>query len=329
MARGRRQAGDLVSRPPRRALREDDGVAQVVGAILLFGIFVGIIAFLNVTAVPQAGLAAEEQHLLDVLDELNALQLDAEGAGGPDDVGATVGRALRLSPSHDVGQDFMSFFLAQPARATGEVSFDRDYGAITLHHHAGNARAHWDIGSAAESLPLGRVTFDQNSVFRTSASYHLETGALIADDGGAPRVRFSPPVLVTSDGEDTTVVVKARVLNGTEGSIGGTTTVRLGLVTEAATLVAPDRPNANSTTLRLHTAHGSAWGAYLNETSLDAGLRPWTGGAEVGYHTTVLKGGGKDGLDQVEWRVFGKNANESKRDVRLVSGLAVYTLSMG
>ena len=50
--------------------RDEMAGAETVGAILLFGLFVAVITILNVTSVPAAGLAAEEQHHEDVLAAL-------------------------------------------------------------------------------------------------------------------------------------------------------------------------------------------------------------------------------------------------------------------
>ena len=305
-----------------RALRErpDEAGAETIGAIILFGIFVAVIAVMNVTAVPAAGLAAEETHYARVLESLGGLQAEAEAAGLPGNVGATVGRALSLGPEQDPGQDFMSFFLATPARATGQLSFTPNYGAMTLSHtRAAPAGTVYDIGSASAGFPMGRITFDPHPVFRQEGSVQLENGGLVVAHGAAETLRFTPPVTVSVAGGTTHVTVKARALNGTDFDVGGTAAVRVALQTEAATLNAPVANNADQVVLKLETAHGRAWGAFLNETSTRGGLS----GAQ--FTTDVSMGTGSGGLDVVTWTVMGTG---SGNDVRLSSGIAVYGVTV-
>jgi hypothetical protein len=53
--------------------RDEEAGAEVVGALVLFGIFVATIAFLNATAVPQAAGAAEQEHYQHVFTTINTL----------------------------------------------------------------------------------------------------------------------------------------------------------------------------------------------------------------------------------------------------------------
>lgn len=300
--------------------RPDEAGAETIGAIILFGIFVAVIAVMNVTAVPAAGLAAEETHHARVLEALGGLQAEAEAAGLPGNEGATVGRTLGLGPEQDAGQDFMSFFLATPARATGQLSFTPNYGAITLSHtRAAPPGAVYDIGSATAGFPMGRLTFDPHPVFREPGTLQLENGGLVLATGSAETMRFAPPVTVSVAGGTTHVTVKARALNGTDADVGGTAPLRVALETEAATLNSPAANNADQVVLKLATAHGPAWGAFLNETSTKGGLS----GAQ--FTTDVSMGTGADGLDVVTWTVAGTG---SGNDVRLSSGIAVYRVTV-
>ena len=295
---------------------QDEAGAETIGALILFGIFVAVIAVMNVTAVPAAGLAAEETHHARVVEALGALQAEAEAAGLPGNVGATVGRALALGPEQDAGGDFMSFFLATPARATGQLSFTPHYGSITLSHtRAAPPGTVYDIGSATAGFPLGRITFDPHPVFRAPGTVQLENGGLVLASEAGETMRFAPPVTVSVAGGTTHVTVKARALNGTDADVGGTAPVRVALQTEAATLNAPVSNNADQVVLKLETGHGPAWGAFLNETST-------TGGLSAGQFTThVSMGTASGGLDAVTWTVLGTG---SGNDVRLSSGIAVY-----
>lgn len=313
--------------------RDEQAGPEVIGALILFGLFVTTIAMLNITAVPAAGLAAEEEHIRTVLDNLNGLQLAGENGATPSNVGATGGVALSLAPARDVGQDFFSFFLAQPAQATGELTFERDYGNLSLYHYQGGGGGliTYDIGAASTGVTVGRITFDPNPVFRDEGIFQLENGGIVSTESGASSMRFAPPVTVTVDSLGIThVAIKARIFNGTDLSIGGSTSVRVALLTEAATLYAPTSENANSTFLRLETAHGPAWASYFNTTSQTAGLSAWDGlGTELGYTTSVAMGAGADGADVVTWRVYGIDSSATTRDIRLTSGIAVFGVSVG
>lgn len=296
--------------------RRDEAGAETVGALVLFGIFVGVLAFLNVTAVPQAGLEAEEQHYLDTLGALNALQASAEAAALPGGAGTTVSEALVLGPSRSADGGFFGAFVAEPAQAAGELRFNASYGNVSLQHtEAGSGAAIYDLGGPALRLPLGQLVFEPNAIFRPEGAVSVENGAIITNDGGTQTLRHAPAITLAQADGVTQLVVKTRLLNGTSASLGGTGPARVALHTEATTLSAPAAANAQNATLRLETAHGRAWGAYLNSTSQAAGLAPG-----VGYSTSVQRGAGLHGLDVVTWRVEGTGAGN---DVRLTTGLAL------
>lgn len=306
---------------------DEQAGAETVGALILFGIFVMTIAFLNLTAVPQAGLAAEEEHVRRLLDDMNALQVEAEAAALPESEGATVGASLPLSPDRSVGSDFFSYFLADPARAAGEVTFVQDYGNLTLTHHQGMGPVRVDIGSPSAQFPMGRLRLDPHSIYRSDGVLQLENGALVTTDGGSGTLRFSPPVTARNDSGTILLTVKARILNGTDASVGGASIVRVGLITEAATLVSTSAPNARNATLRLETEHGAAWASFLADVAEGVGLMPWTAGPEVGYELVLQEGAAPGGLDVVTWRVFGASG-AAANDIALSYGVGIYTVTL-
>lgn len=302
----------------RRARRDELAGAEVIGALILFAIFVAVIALLNVTAVPNAGLAAEEQHYEATLSHLNGLQAEAESATA---AGATVARSIELAPERSVGQDFFSFFLASPARSSGELLFEPDYGNLSvLHYRQGVPTAYYDLGAADERLPIGRIVFDPHSNFRGEGLVQLENGAVVTTSGATSSMRFDPPVAVSVAGDTTSVRILGRVLNGTGVSLGGTAPARIGLMTEASTLTSPNSNNAQNATIRIETRHGEAWGELLNRTSLGAGLT-----ANTQFHVAVQRGAGEQ-ADVVTWIV---NGTATGNDVRLSTGISVYRVTLG
>ena len=306
-----------------RLRRDEVAGAETVGALILFGLFVTVIALLNVTAVPDAGLAAEEEHHQRVLDTLGGLQAEAEAASLPTSTGATVSRALALAPERDVGSDFFSLFLAKPARAAGQVTFASEYGNVTLSHTRNAAPgALYDVGTPDAKFPLGRVTFDPHPNFRQPGLVQLENGAVVTTTPDAETLRQTPAISLSVQGGVTHLTVKVRVFNGSAQDLGGTSGVRVGLETEAATLHSPVSPNANQVVLRLETAHGRAWGAFLNETATEGGLT----GAQ--FSTVVSMGTAPEGLDVVAWTVSGTGVG-GQNDIRLTSGLAILGVRLG
>lgn len=305
---------------PSRGPGRDAAGAEVIGALILFGVFVTTIALLNITAVPDAGLANEEEHYERTLSALNGIQSEAETAAIPGNLGATVARSLDLAPPRTVGQDFFSFFLATPARASGELTFEPDHGNLSvLHHRQGNPGTFYDIGGESVRFPLGRLRFDPHPVFRAEGVIDLEDGGVVTTAGGAESMRFDPPIAVDVASGTTYLSIKARVLNGTPMSIGGVAPVRTLLTTEAATLLAPTSNNAVDVTMRLNTTHGDAWSSFLARISAAAGL---TSGTQ--YYVGVDEGAGS-ALDRVTWMV---NGTATGNDIRLTTGLAVYTVAV-
>ncbi|MHB8605610.1 MAG: hypothetical protein ACYDCK_10190 [Thermoplasmatota archaeon] len=299
--------------------RRDAAASEVVGAIILFAIFIGTLAILNLTAVPNAGKNAEQQHAGAVLTDLNGLQASGEGIAVPSAVGAGVARSIALAPAAPPGGDMMSFFLATPATAAGELSFVADYGNLTLTHTAGAATV-TDIGNAAVRFPIGRILFDPHNYFASPGTDVLENGAVLTTAPGSETLRFAPSISVKVAGATTDVTVLARVLNGSSLDIGGTTSVRVAFTTESASISAPVAPNAGRVVLRLETSFGPAWSDYFNATSTSAGL---VYGA--GFTTTLARGAAPGGLDVVTWTIDGTG---SGTDIRLTSGLSVFRVGL-
>lgn len=308
--------------------RADDAGAEIIGALILFAIFVATIAILNVTAVPNSGLAAEEEHYESVLSDLNGLQAEAEAAVSP---GATVARSLELAPERSVAQDFFSFFLAAPARSSGELTFEPDYGDLSVSHTrdtgGGPVVTYNDLSGPGEELPLGRLVFDPHSNFRGEGRIELENGGVVSIDGSAGSMRFDPPIRLSTTGGTTLVTVQARVLNGTPVSLGGLAPVRLGFVTEASTLTESATPNANDVEVVLKTLHGDAWSEYLDRIS-DAALCSAADvtaalpGCTVAQYELVLVEGAGGALDTLTWTIHGKATDDSD-DIRLATGISV------
>lgn len=313
----------------RARARPDEAGAEVVGAMLIFGIFIGSIALLNVTAVPRAGLAAEEAHFSEVLNELGSLQSAAEVTAFPGAVGSTASRAFELSPTYRPGQDFFSFFVASPAKAVGEVTFDPDYGNVRVYHYRdGVAGPLVDVGSFTTPLPFGRLGFDQHPEFREPGVLSAEMGGVVTTSGTSETMRFAPPISVGVKDGTTNVTIKVRLLNGTAETVGGSAAVRTTMESRASTLLTPPVASVNRVVLYLETQHGHAWGTFLNRTAEAGGLSPTPATDATGYTTTVSVGTAPGGLDQVTWIVKGTNAG-SADDVRFTRGFTAFDLKVG
>lgn len=298
----------------------DAAASETIAAIILFGLFVTTITVLNVTAVPKAGLAQEEELHQRVLDAMNAIQADAEAAGAPSGTGTTVARSIPLSPSRRVGEDFMSYFTAEPARAAGQIVFQADYANVHLSHYVdGSVTRIMDAGSLTSRLPLGRVTFDPHPVFRHEGVVRLEGGAVITTDSDAETIRFAPPFSVSQNDGVTTVTAKIRLLTGTDVSASGLTSARASLLTLTATLTVPPAANAERVILVVETEHGRAWAEHLDGACDEAGLD------DAECDAVLVVDGGAGDLDEVTWTVLGTG---SGNDVRLVSGVAAYEVTI-
>lgn len=305
-----------------RSGREDDASAQVIGALILFGLFVTTIAFLNVYAVPRSGLAAETEHYDRVAAAMSGLQAEAEAAALPSTIGASVARSLDLAPAPVVAKDFISFFMASPARSAGEIRFDPSYGSIRLNHSAYNSTTPstptnvTDVGNATVAFPIGRLVFDPHSNFRGATTLAWENGGIVETGASTPAMRFAPPITLARDPADPSariaLAIHTRVLNGSSFDVGGGAPVRVQLVTEAATLTTPATPNAESVTLRIETENAAAWDAYL---------RDLCEGVTTCSLTTTQS--------LVEWTVEGPLASGAGNDISLSVGLAIFRVSAG
>lgn len=309
-----------MTRPLTRA--DEDAGAETVSALILFGLFVTVIAFLNVESVPAAGYAQEAALFDEAVEAVSALVATAESAGVPGMEGTSTARIVPLKPHRDVGQDFFSLFMAVPAVSTGELTFVQDHGDVRVTHTPSGGSEVVDVGSVTTPLPFGRLRFDPHPIYRDAGVVDVALGGVVTTDGDPEVMRFAPPFDVTVENGVTTVTATPRILTGTPVSIGGGASARVSLTTESATVVTPPDANAARVDVRIETAHGVAWAAHFRSVSEAAGLDE----ATSEFAVTRAAGAGSGGLDVVTWTVYGEG---SGNDVRLITGSVVHTIRIG
>lgn len=166
------------------ALRRDDrAVSPVIGAILLFGIAVALLATVQTTGIPAQNQEVEFKHYVDSqkdLQEMRAAVLDAPADGGSTTVTMDLGAHY---PSH------LLFFNRPPS--SGRLATER-VGAGEIRAEAGgiNVTELCGLGSA-DSVATKHLTYAPNYNYVDSAGEQRYENTVLYQptDGGDPVIR--------------------------------------------------------------------------------------------------------------------------------------------
>lgn len=174
------------------ALRTDDqGVAAVIGFVLVLAVLITYLAYVAGTDVPRWGAEAERSWDRTVGDSL--ARLDRSAAAGLGSQAATT-VAIPAAPAPRAF-DVPLVARTQPVAPSGAIAFDPGCGELTATHDAG-ATTVTDIADGAQ----GCLAFTEQGTYAPSYGYRTEFGGLLRIERSRAYVVAGPPLDLKDQG---------------------------------------------------------------------------------------------------------------------------------
>ncbi len=263
----------MIGRTTRNA---DEGIAAVMGVILLLALAVTVYAHVLTTDVPQWGAEAERDWDKDVRGAFADVTRSLHPEGDADSVAVSIPPAPKPESYR-----FLFFAKAEPVAPSGAVAFEPACSAFTATHTPHGGAAITDLVNASR----GCVQFSSDSAYSTPYGYHVELGGLVRSQGDRGDVAVGPALAVERlpDG-DLRITLKVPSLRGAAASAStGTTGARIQVTPGLGAPDASAALNAGSTRWVFTTAYPAAWADWFDDALSAADLvdsRPAPGPGE-------------------------------------------------
>ena len=304
-----------------RKLRDDHGVAAVVGFVLILAAAITYYSHVARNDVPRWGAEGEKAWDAAVGESLLRLER-AAGAGIGSDASVTESVPAAPQPK-GLNVPFIQAARAQPP--SGSVSFDPDCGGVTAAHDIAGVTI-TDMTRAG----TGCIRFRAQATYTASYEYLLENGGLLRIQGDRAAVLAGPALeLKAETGRDLASLTVVEMRGPATGVGASQSAVPIDLVPRPGSAEAMAASNAASASWTLRTAWPGAWAAWFAAQIGEAGL-------DADHNYACVQGdarAGCGGLAPDEMRVvlYGPNgpALPLVPDVTLSLSYGRYDVAMG
>lgn len=267
--------------------RQDDGVASVIGAILVLAVMGIALLYVNAVHVPAQGQAAE----VAGRERAEAALLSLASAAGGEQATNLV-RDLPLKPPR-TDPPLLSGVVLTPVRAEGRLGFDPEATRITLSHvtvapaggvpaddpvrkaEGGGRMRVYDMGNATQGQPVGALRLSFGGQYLESATYRFEAGGIMVQRATGSALVAPPPLQVTRAGTAslpvTAVEWRLPVLRGTPGEVSGAETAQVGLAPGVTSRLGGGQ-HVFEVTVRVETETLTAWKVALEQVVGGSGV---------------------------------------------------------
>lgn len=250
---------------------DDNGVAAVVGFVLILAALVTYVAYVARSEVPQWGADAEHGWDQSVGESLARLDRQAAaGVGTPASLTVTVPAA----PAPHVF-DVPLVTRTSPSAPTGSVSFEPDCGGMWANHTLAGATLVNDIRNGGH----GCIVFREQGSYSPSYGYRAEFGGLLRIERdrafvvAGPVLELRPDLDAAGSGK---VVASATFLDlsGASNSVGaaGRAGVPIDLAARPSGAEAGETPNALTAVWTFDTPYTTAWQTWFDGQIAKANL---------------------------------------------------------
>ena len=245
----------------------DDGVAAVVGAILLLALAIAFYQQAALSDVPRWGEEAAREWGDDLDDAMHDF---ARGVG--EHVGDRVAAEAALPAAPEPrALDWTLLGSRVAPRAQGEMSYVEGCARVSVTHRTAAGATVKDL----VDMPSGCLSLRAAGPTGTTRAWRYELGALLRmEDGGSTLVQG--PALVVVPGEDASEPWRVRldlpILDGNgDAAPLGSSGARVTLLPLATAPEADPVANADNLTVRIDTASPKAWRAWMQEEMAASG----------------------------------------------------------
>ncbi|MCD1296060.1 hypothetical protein CUJ83_13735 [Methanocella sp. CWC-04] len=237
----------------------NSAVSTVIGAILVLGLIVSVIALFKVVYIPEMKKQAESDHMQNVLSDMmdHKSRIDAAAA---------IGRGI-VTTNVEMGGG--SIPLIDPGSSSGALGIDPSYGSliITAYNQSGT-----NLGT--DLTNMGSITYSSNNNYWLDQKYHYESGMLILSQAAGHKKLGDPCMSVRRDpgnSSNITVMMFPIRINDQASSVASTQNEMLTSTIFPENCVHREA-YVNNVSISVTSIYAGEWESYFEEIFTGAGL---------------------------------------------------------
>lgn len=249
-----------------KRFRRDDGLAAVIGILLVLAVLVKAYALALQEDLPIYGEQAENSWDASLRAAFGAV---AQGVGASMQSGVATSTTIpRSPPAKTLDVPFVGG--AAPLPPDGNLRFEQDCGKTNATHKRAGNLSITDLASIA----TGCLTFQAEPAYGVPFGYVYEFGGVLYLQSGTAVVVSAPALsLDASSPVSYTVSLTLPKLQGAAlAASAGRTDLHVDIVPGASAGEIEQKPNAGNVTWSFETRYPAAWKAWYNERFRDAGF---------------------------------------------------------
>jgi len=237
----------------------EHAVVGVVTAILLIGLIVSVISFVQTMYIPKIMEQREADHMDKVAEQFTYLTTIIDGQA----LNEIKNRPLTTSIT--LGSKELPYMLSVRSFGTLEI-LDNDARAIDIYNDSDDSPFHF---------PFGAITYSSGNAYFLDQSYIYEAGAMIVNQTDGNSMMIPPIIFAYYDATTDTVTISFDVVNissvGNKNIASGYGTYPI--QTEFHDILPlPDHTFTDVSSITIATPFSNAWLAFINHTLIEANL---------------------------------------------------------
>jgi cell division protein FtsL len=233
----------------KRIKNSEEGVVGIVVALLLIGLFISAIAFVQTVYVPQWMNEKEAEHMDQVANQFSQLKFTM------DTLSMTKQQNNPVSSPITFGSKEMPFLSS--VRSYGSLDILPNDCRITI----------TDNNGESVSYILGSIKYASENAYYIDQSYILENGALILNQNSGDIMAVHPAFSVVDMNDLSFNIVKLTGIEGKTSASGyGTYPVQTKFSSSTFSMIQHVKQ------ITIFTHHKNAWGNYFNDSLLNSAL---------------------------------------------------------
>lgn len=231
----------------RKSLKKsDNGVVGIVVALLLIGLVISAIAFVQAVFVPKWMAESESEHMEEVAKQFSQLKFATDTLAMTDNTYSSISCPITL------GNKEMPFLFS--ARTYGDLEIlPNDYMMV------------FNLTEGNETISLDSIKYTSHNAYYINQNFVYENGAIILNQQSGDTIKIAPSIDISTIGGDIPIITMYTM---TFNEVGGKT-VASGYGTYPVQAKKAGTENykwVDVGNLTIYNSHLEAWSKYLNST---------------------------------------------------------------
>ncbi len=270
----------------------ESGVSTVVAAVLMLGLFVSVMAIINVSYVPQWKGDAEYAHMGDVYGDMSTVKSNADLMALA--MGMESSRSFSMTMPVVLGGGYIPVFGGGKSSGSLSLNDERFDMIITAENDSNGTSYRFEFND------LGSLKYVSHNRYFVDQAYIVENGALIVVQNGRSLMKLSPGLTMKTGGNDVSISVLALEFSGPATTVTSNDVEYVRFTSDDSTVLFNSNETLSAVNITLNTNNPRAWVQFLN-TSVEKGGVDALGAHQVRSNDTSvsleLSGGSINGIE--------------------------------